>query len=624
MAGRVAEPPGPRTPWTWAGAILLLGTLVAGLVGAAILLWRFIDVDALLEANDEMPPSVEEVVAEIVLPELPATVAWTAYLYESPRSARFFPNQDYYSALLVRWGSLLEVVGATVERVSGAAAIDSLGQGELLVMPAAVCLDDEERDALLRHAERGGHMLATWALGARDEECDWLGYEFLRDVAGAETAGTLEGRPPTYLVAPHGSVIAAGLPPGSRIELRTEPWITLRAHASSVFWSDWALNPRPAPEGGAGGAALAHRLDSGGRFTWFGYRVDVAASEPDQRLVDRLAQNAALWAAGHVVADVDPWPGGYEAAMAVTLDVEHSFRNSRRLARRFGAIHVPVTFFVVTQLALEHPELAPALRAVGEIGSHSVDHRQIAGRSWNTQLAGANQARADIAAWSGDLPLGLRPPRELFDSLTLEAWRRSGGTYLAASNGARSAAPDIFDVESGAIVVLPRVVDDDYTVIVTRGQTRPDSLRAAFASGLEKMRSLGGLDLVTLHTQLVDSDRRLDALESVVRLAQEAGDVWIAGASEIADWWMQRAGLELGVRERADRSAILWVHNSGTEPVTSAWLRIYLPGERATYAAPEIGEVIPESHYGPWGLRVRLPIIEPGESLGILLPRRAG
>ncbi len=263
------------------------------------------------------------------------------------------------------------------------------------------------------------------------------------------------------------------------------------------------------------------------------------------------------------------------------------------------------------------------LAAAGELGSHSVDHRQLGGRPWGSQLAAVNQARADIAAWSGALPLGFRPPRELFDSLTLEAWRRSGGVYLAASNGARSAAPEVFNVRSGRVVVLPRVVDDDYTVMVTRGETRPDSLRAAFLGALEKMRWLGGLDLLTVHSQLIDSSRRVEALESAIRAAREAGDVWIARTSRIAEWWLARASLELGVRERADRSAVLSVHNNGTSAVESAWLHVYLPEDGGTFAAPELGDTILESHYDPGGLRVRLPAISPGESLAILLPRRS-
>jgi peptidoglycan/xylan/chitin deacetylase (PgdA/CDA1 family) len=603
--------------------MILLGSLVAGLVGAAILLWRWVDVDSLLEAaTNETPPAVEEVVADVALPGLPATAAWSAHLYESESSAGFFPDPGYYGRNLDRWELLLDGIGAGVGRISRAADLDSVHADDLLVIPAAVCLSDSERQAIRRYVERGGHLLVTWALGARDEMCRWLGYDFLRDVTGAETAGTLEGEPPSYLTVPHGSVVATGLPPGSRIELKTEPWITLRADASVVFWSDWALNPLPAPRGGAGGGALVRKLESGGRLAWFGYRLDVAAGAREERIVERLAQNAALWAAGHVLASVEPWPGGHRAAMAVTQDVEHSFKNSRRLARRLMQLEVPGTFFVVTRLALERQDLAAPLMAAGEIGSHSADHRQIAGRPWGTQTTGMTQARADLAAWSGRSPLGLRPPRELFDSVTLEAWRRTGGTYVAAANGARSAAPEIHEVESGAIVVLPRVVDDDYAVIVTRGQTRPDSLRAAFEGALEKTRWLGGLDLLTVHTQLIDSERRVDAIEAAVRSALEAGDVWIASGSEIAEWWLRRSQIALRVHERADRSAVLTVAVLGSQSVESAWLHVHLPEDRSTYAAPEMGDIILESHYGPWGLRVRLPELTPGEAIDILIPRR--
>jgi peptidoglycan/xylan/chitin deacetylase (PgdA/CDA1 family) len=625
MAAPLVEPPRRRTPWTWGAAILLLGALVAGLVGGAVLLWRYVDVDSLIEAaSDEAPPAVEELVAEVRLPELPATGEWSAHIYMSQRSAAFFPDPNYYPALIDRWESILAGLGADVGLVSGAPSIEALPAAELLVIPAAVCLEQGEREAIRRRVDDGGHLLVTWALGARDENCDWVGFEYLRDLAGAETAGTLEGEPPTYIVVPHGSVVAAGLPPGSRLELRTEPWITLRAGASNAFWSDWALNPLSAPEGGVGSGAITHTTLSGARFAWFGYRLDVAAGPRDQRLLERLAQNAALWAAGHVLAELDPWPAGHRAAMAVTQDVEHSFTNSRRLAEGLSELGVPLTFFVVTQLAREHPELAGVLAAAGELGSHSVDHRQIAGRAWGAQLAAVNRARADLAEWSGELPLGFRPPRELFDSLTLEAWRRSGGLYLAASNGARSAVPDIFQVRSGRVVVLPRVVDDDYTIIISRGQTRPDSLRSAFVAGLEKMRALGGLSLVTLHSQLIDSRREVEAIAAAVQAARDAGDVWLAGTGEIAEWWLTRSQLQLMVRERDDRSAILHVRNDGASAVESAWLHVHLPEEPATFAAPELGDIILESHYGAGGLRVRLPPVGPGESLEILLPRRPG
>ncbi len=618
------EPPRPRTPWAWGGAILLLGTLVAGLIGAAVLLWRYIDVDAVLQAaTGEMPAPVSEVVADVPLPELTGTVSWTAHLYVPEHNAGFFPDPRYHSDLNERWGALLVDIGAGIAHVRGAAALDSLDGDGLLVVAAAVCLDDDERDAIRRHVDRGGHLIATWALGVRDAECEWDGFRFLKDMTGVEAAGTLAGRPPTYLTIPYGSVLSAGLPPGLRVELKTEPWVTVRAASSSVFWTDWALNPLSAPGGGAAGAAIARTTEAGSRIVWFGWRMDVAATERDRELLERMAQNSALWAAGHIVADVNPWPEGHRSAMSVTQDAEHSFRNSRRLAERFAAIDVPVTFFVVSQLALDYPELADVLASAGEVATHSVDHRQVAGRLWSGQLAGLRQARIDVEGWAGTPPVGFRPPREVFDQYTLEAWRRSGGRYLAGSNYARMAAPAIFDTRAGPMVVLPRVVDDDYAVMVTRGETSPDSLRATFLASLEKTRWLGGLDLLTVHTQLIDSYSRVDAVEAAVRAAQATGDVWIAQASDIADWWLMRSGLRLRVRERVDRSAVLSIANHGPNAVSSAWLQVYLPEHRETYAAPEIGSAIIESEYGPSGLRVRVPTLDPGESVEILLPRRA-
>ncbi|MGD8697934.1 MAG: polysaccharide deacetylase family protein [Gemmatimonadales bacterium] len=618
------EPPRPRAPWAWAGAILLLCSLAAGLLSAAFFLWRFIDIDSVLEAATlAPPPRVVEIAPDLALPELTGTAPWVAHLYVSRNSAVFFPDKSYYAALGARWGALLEGAGASVRQISGAESVESLGRDQLLVVPAAVCLSAEDRAALARHVERGGHLLASWATGARGADCEWLGYDFMSELASAEAVGTLERRSPTFLAIPHGSALAAGLPPGIRIELRNEPWIALRSPESIAFWSDWALNPRAGPYGGAAAAATAVINEAGGRVAWFGFRLDMGATDYDQQLIDRFVQNAALWAAGHVMADVDPWPGGYRAAMAVTQDVEHDFGNSRLLARRFLELEAPITFFVVSKLVRQDADLAKTLLAAGEVGSHTVDHRQVAGRLWGNQLAALRQARNDVRGWAGERPLGLRPPREVYDQFTLEAWRRYGGLYIAGTNRARSAAPEIFTVPSGRVAVLPRVVDDDYAVMIVRGRNSADSLQAALSAALHKMRSLGGLNLVTLHTQLIDSQRRVDAIESVVREARAAGDVWIAGTAELADWWLRRSQLEVRVRERADLSAIVSVRNGGHAPIASAWVHVHLPGDAAAYAAPEVGEDILDSEYGRSGLRIKLPTLEPGQFFNILLPRHA-
>lgn len=618
----VYEPPKPRTPWVWGGALLLLGALAAGLLVSANLLWRHIDIEAVLNSDDEQPPEVAEVLPVLRLTQHSVADGWPAYLYVSEASAGFFPDSTYLDHLASRWGSLLEKVGVSVVPLTDAASLSSIGEGALLVVPAAVCLDEAERRAIAKHVADGGHLLATWAIGARDASCEWRGFGFLGKLTGSAGVGTIGERDRTYLTLPHGGVIAAGLPPGLRIELAKESWITVRARRADPFWSDRALNPIAAPGGGAAAAVVARHTVGGGRVAWFGYRLDVAGSERDSRIVERLAQNAVLWATGQAVAEVEPWPGGARAAMAVTQDVEHNFSNSQRLASRFETLGMPVTFFVVSRLALAHPELAARLRSAGEVGSHGVDHRQIAGKFWGSQLAAVRQARSEIEEWARTEPLGFRPPRELFDLATLETWRRQGGLYLAASNGGRSAAPEIFETSSGRTVVLPRVVDDDYAIMILRGATEADSLQASLSAALHKMRALGGLNLVTVHSQLIDTEPRVRAVESVVHAARAAGDVWIATAADIATWWLTRHDLEVQTERRSDGSLHIEVANTG-ETRTAGWLRLHLPEGPESYAAPELGERIVEARIEEGVMRIAVPPLAPGATLQLLVPRRS-
>lgn len=605
---------------------MLLGTLAAGLIGSALLLWRSVDIDSLLEASTgEPPPLVHPVAARIDLPEPPTTRPWKAYLYWNRSSAGFFPDPGYYNGLIGAWDALLAELGGTAIRISGAEAMASLGSGDLLVIPSAVCLDADERENVGHHLEAGGHVLASWALGVRDGSCDWVGYDLVAELARAETAGSLEGGAPIFLTVPYGTPFGVGLPPGTRIELRNEPWVTARARASDVFWSDWILNPFPAVGGGSAAAALATVHEgSGGRLAWIGFRLGAGADTDNDRLLRRLIENAVYWASGHAIGDIEPWPGGYRAALAVTVDAEYRFENSRRLAERLAELDVPATFFIVSRLAFDNPELAEIFASVGEVGSHSVDHRQIAGRRFGSQLESLKQAREDVRAWSGRPALGLRPPRETYDWETLEAWRRVGGLYLAGANGARTAAPSVFQVHSGGVVVLPRLVDDDHSVMVLRGRLSSDSLEAALLAGLQKMRSLGGLDLVTLHSQLIESDLRVAAVESAIRTARENGDVWLAHGADIAGWWLRRSALDVRVRERSDGSFVISVRNYGDRPIAGARLRLYLAEVGSAFSAPELSDSILPSSLAPHSLRIELPALKAGESINVLLPKRLG
>jgi hypothetical protein len=320
----------------------------------------------------------------------------------------------------------------------------------------------------------------------------------------------LASREALFFTVPGGLPLSPGLDPGTRIELRPEPSLALNLPGPRVFWSDWALNPAPDESGGgADVAAVAGRTQEGGRMAWFGFRLSQAATPRDSSRMERLVQNGISWAAGLAVATPATWPNGSRAALVVIQDVEAEFQNAIAMADVLREESLPGTFFPVSRLVMDDRDLADALTSAGEVGSQTSDHTPVAGLTYEDQLVRLRRSWTEIRGWTGQGPTGLRPPEEAFDANTLRAWAEAGGQYVLAVNQARSGSPEIHSIgRGGHVVLLPRLLKDDYNVFVQEGAMRGDRLSEAYLEGTDKLRALGGLAVVASHTQIIGEGRR--------------------------------------------------------------------------------------------------------------------
>ena len=558
---------------------MLLGFLAAGVVAAAAALWENVDLQSLARraaAVTEAPPPPPRD------PEGPVATTGGAPvvgLYDSEASGGYFPDSAFYPSSLLRWEALLgQSVGRPV-RIRDADGIERLPGHALLVAPEAVCLSDAEIEALRAHVSRGGGLVLSWATGARDASCRWRGWGPLRSLTGAMDLAEYPAEAALFLAVPAGLPLSPGLPPGARIELYPEPHLALQVPGPHPYWSDWALNaPRakgPVPDA----AAVLFESDTGGRIAWFGFRERQAVGERDRERVRALLANGARWAAGATLAELATWPGGRRSALLVAQDVETGFENATALARLLRDREARGTFFAVSRLALEHPEIADSLRGAGEVGSQTADHASTAGLPEHEQEVRLERSIRELEAWSGQDVTGLRPPEERFDEGTLRAWRRAGGRYLAAVNEARSAAPEVYETPDGPVVLLPRLIKDDYNVFVQDGARRTEPLRDAWLDGMRKIEALGGLAYLSLHSQIAGAPERVGVVGEVLdRAAGRPESWWVAPGSEIADWWTARGAARLDLETRGDTLAIRLVAPSGG--LDSAWIDLYLPAGR--------------------------------------------
>jgi peptidoglycan/xylan/chitin deacetylase (PgdA/CDA1 family) len=611
----------------WIGSTGVLGLLGAGVAVAAMLLWEHIDIRQLTPGlvQAHTPPQ-----ADSPVPAAAAPVRFSAVVLNSARNRAYFPAAGYYERELDTWRELLRNTGATVRDVHDAASLRSLAPTDVLVLPEAPCLSAPELAAIHAHRRAGGSVVANWAVGARDEACEWRGWETLIDLTAAEDVREIPARPSLFVTIPSGIPLASRFDPGTRLELRPEASLALRTQGARVYWSDWALNPQPdGTGGGADVAALATRDAQGSRTAWFGFRLGQAATARDSAGLQRLLENGVLWAAGIPTATVSAWPGGARAAMMFIIDVEDQAHTARQISTFLRALRVPASYYAVTRLVGEDAALWRELGEGGEVGSHTVDHKRLAGLTLQDQTIRLRRSRDDIERALGKPAPGLRPPEEAFDSLTLVAWHNAGGDYILVGYGGRSAVPEVHTLANGSIILIPRLLKDDYNTIVMDHAVRAERITEAFVAGAQKLRAIGGVAVMAGHTQIMNTNRRLDAFRVVAESARAQRDWWFARGDQMARWWRARVGTRLSFESPGgkippglSRSGIddLVVTAPAEAPLESAWIDIVIPSARRGFVPLLNGHPV-EFALTDWGIRVPLAPVPAGAEVRIALAR---
>ncbi len=614
--------PRARSALQWLTGILMLGVIAAGVIAAGVALWQNIDIQRLTRT----PALADPMSVPPALAAKPAAFAhdsFSAALFYSRRSAGFFPDPEYYADLANDWERVIADAGGRVTRVSSANEIDSLPADYLLVAPSAVCLTSQETGALRRHADRGGGLVINWAVGARDSTCAWLGWDAVTRLTGAREVRELEPRDALYYSVPSGIPLSLGINPGTRVELRFESQLAVAMPGTLVYWSDWALNAAPAENTAqVNAAALTNVTETGGRVVWFGFRMGQGARSEDEERNLRLLGNGVSWAAAKPAAQIDTWPAAARSALMVMQDVEAQFPNVLAMADIVRHRNTPVTFFVVSQLALDHPEIADSLRDVGEIGSQTSDHSVIADLPYSDQRSRLNRSRAEIRDWIGYTALGLHPPEERFDVNTLRAWREMGGIYIVAVNDSRAASPEVYETPAGNIVLLPRIIKDDYNVFVQEGALRSRHLTEAYLEGMTKVRAVGGLAIVSLRSQVGGEPGRVRVIDEIIDSAAAQGEWWIATGQQLAQWWLAREETDVAIEYLPNADLEVRVTAPTTDSLTSGWLNVVLPGDAKDWVPRSKGNPLSYSETN-WGLRMPLPTLGPGEQVVIILRRSA-
>jgi peptidoglycan/xylan/chitin deacetylase (PgdA/CDA1 family) len=223
---------------------------------------------------------------------------------------------------------------------------------------------------------------------------------------------------------------------------------------------------------------------------------------------------------------------------------------------------------LVRSLALHH-----------EVGSHTDDHRVLDGVALAEQRARLSRSRDALEAITGARATTFRAPEERTDANTIVALAEAGFECVVASNG-RAAMPEIIAVPlprramPATIVRIPRVVSDDYDWFV-HSAIAADSIAPRLRQALARTRRIGGVLVVSLHTQFAGTPEHIGAVTPFLDdLAQQP--LWITTAGQVARWWKHRDACRVSLASRRGRFA-LTVENRNDVMVDGLVARVELP-----------------------------------------------
>jgi peptidoglycan/xylan/chitin deacetylase (PgdA/CDA1 family) len=515
--------------------------------------------------------------------------ALRAAILKSDYTHNHFEEKWRYADAIERWQSALSAKGILHELITDKQLEEgALQDFDVLVLPVAFCLSDEERNSILAFLDDAGGVVASAAVGTRDKDGTEIGWDFVEHLTSSRVAGYLGQREGIWVAFSGNTPLSIGIDPGFRLELYSWQQLAIVKATRDGYWSDWSILPQKITEDPYSDVAISHGTRSNGRVVWFGFNTTEVIDDPrNQDALRAFLGNAVRWAGRSPMSRIWYWPNNHLAAAVFTQDVEYLFHHAWCSANILKNEGIPGTWFCVSELALKNRKLVQAFAEGGEVASHSDDHRVFEGQPPDTQYNRLEKSITDLKSICPDVEVrGFRPPEERYDEATASAWAALGGDYIFGQPNFVQVAPETLTVEFDlpdnpaqrkTLVVIPRVVRDDHNALTAEALTDNTEILKRYITDLDRIYKLNGLYMFAYHSNLLCLPERSEVLEGMAKYAKTL-DLWFATCGQVADWWARWVNVTTEIKWSSYRSLSLKAVNSNPEPVADISITVYLPG----------------------------------------------
>ncbi|MEZ4521008.1 MAG: polysaccharide deacetylase family protein [Thermomicrobiales bacterium] len=263
----------------------------------------------------------------------------------------------------------------------------------------------------------------------------------------------------------------------------------------------------------------------------------------------------------------DPrWPAGHRSALVVSIDVDgpygemnhhgpdDSYWRSQaeydlnagiwRLLDLLRDRDIAATFCWVGRCVQDRPDAVERAEEDGHDHSiHSWDHRYYTPMSFDEQIEDAGRTVEAIEAVTGRRPTGHKSPGWRFNDETSRVVQQLELAWQMDKAHADLPWIERPDPDGSPLVQLPPSrFYDDYTYFVD-WTVNPRNTGEFWRDDLDVIRAEGKLMCLTLHPWVSGRPGPSTALANLLDYAIGLGDIWIARADHVAQWWLEREAI---------------------------------------------------------------------------------
>lgn len=532
------------------------------------------------------------------------------------------------------WDVFLRKYRIPFQMVQTVEQLEKLQPGVLL-LPSAQALSDREKQAIIDFRGKGGAVLSTWMTGVRNETGEWRGYGFMESALDVKVVGTNEAeKEDTFLIVHGDNPISHDLPAGLRVWLEhAKDWYPLRMVGAQTAANlmDWS---RSASSGKVSSTIVFdERRQSTGRLSRsvvLGYPERLWRSA-DPKALEAIAHNALMWLLRQPDAFVSAWPHPYSSALVmavgaidVMLDVDLLF------AKALEDAGVRATYYMLSESAAKSAKVLQQIQSKGhEVAYHADRFEGFKDQAAATQGKRLGTMVTEMKEAGFNLPVsaGFRAPMDSYDATTEKLLQERGLGHFLSFMGASDARLPYFSQSAGAanparpMVVLPRTQSPPEDLM----DLEPVAGMKTFLAELDLVDKMAGLSVVSVPGETMLSKDQL--AEIFAQFKARRNGVWLATATQVADWWRERAR----VSARLESAAIgvqLKVTVTGSAPLgraASVWVNLPESGSLLRLVAPGGAGKVPRiTSVDNWRSAVVLEGLAPGEYVwGIYFDRPA-